>query len=42
LTKLSAHIAEYKLKGIEIKKGFNKFEWHKNLKEIMKEAGLEA
>lgn len=39
---MAAHIAEYKLKSIEIKKGYNKMEWHKNLKDIMKEAGLEA
>jgi dynein heavy chain len=39
---LATHIAECTLKNIEIKKGYNKFEWHKNLKEIMKMTGLDA
>ncbi|KAH7827931.1 dynein haevy chain 8, inner dynein arm 4 [Monocercomonoides exilis] len=42
LTRLASFIAEYTLRNIEIKKGFNTFEWHKTLKDIMKGAGLEA
>ena len=39
LTRLAAFIADHTLIQIEISKNYNKFEWHEDIKRIMKSAG---